>query len=413
MNFWPEPTGFAPMATGLADGLAARGWEVNVVTAFPFAPEWSVYPGYRGRLWQEERRGNVTVKRVRAYVPTTLAGRKPSALKRVMFDTSILAGLLKTPGFRPDVIIAICPPLQSGIAAWILKTFWAVPVFYWIQDIVPDAAVSAGLMQRGLALRVGKALERWVYGKVDRLGVISEGFRHNLQVKGVPSERIDTIPNWVDLSRFDGLVDRVRTRQLFGISETDFLIVHAGSVSSKQVLESALVSMSLLANHIDIKLIIIGGGNRLDAAKAEADRLGLKRVSFHPTDSSPKFYALLQSADVLLLHQARAMIDAVAPSKLLTYCAAGKPVVAAVHADSEAAKFVTSAQCGLVVEPEDPQALAVALLELRSSLTRRDRLGANGKAYVAREFDQNIVLDKFAEVLKKLGTLAKTGGNQL
>ena len=64
------------------------------------------------------------------------------------------------------------------------------------------------------------------------------------------------------------------------------------------------------------------------------------------------------AADVLLLNQKTAVKDAVIPSKLLTYMAAGKPVFCAAHEESEAARLIREAQCGQIVEPENPHALA-------------------------------------------------------
>jgi len=60
-----------------------------------------------------------------------------------------------------------------------------------------------------------------------------------------------------------------------------------------------------------------------------------------------------------LLNQIAAMEDAVIPCKLLTYIAAGRPIVAAVSENSEAARVIRRAKCGVLVPVE---ALSTAML---------------------------------------------------
>ena len=52
--------------------------------------------------------------------------------------------------------------------------------------------------------------------------------------------------------------------------------------------------------------------------------------------------------------------DTVIPSKLLTYMAAGRPVLAAVNPGSQAAEILREADGGALVAPEDPEALSAA-----------------------------------------------------
>ncbi|MEM2352369.1 MAG: glycosyltransferase, partial [Thermoproteota archaeon] len=54
----------------------------------------------------------------------------------------------------------------------------------------------------------------------------------------------------------------------------------------------------------------------------------------------------------------------VVPSKILSIMAAGRPVVAALNPNGDASRLIEEAQCGLCVPPEDPQALAEAVMRL-------------------------------------------------
>ena len=102
---------------------------------------------------------------------------------------------------------------------------------------------------------------------------------------------------------------------------------------------------------------------------------------------------MFADADVLVLNQIGAMKDTVIPSKLLTYMAAGRPVLAAVNPTSQAAEIVRDADGGILVAPDDPAALAEGARRLAAAPP--DALGACGarnRAYAERHFDQRAVV---------------------
>lgn len=404
MNYWPEPTGFGPMTTDLADYLVSYDWEVTVLTGFPMAPKWEVYDGYRGRLYQREQRGKVDVRRVWVYVPRPRANGLMNTWKRIAYDSSFVTSALPVALTldHHDVIVALCPPLQVGLASLALRRLWRAPVLYWLQDIVPDAAVSTGMMREGSALRVGRSLERRIYQAVDKIAIISPGYRANLQAKGVPVDKLVFLPNWANMARFDSGPDGREARTQLGLSESDFVVAHAGSVSAKQALENVVYAMKQLEPHPDIHLLIIGEGNQLDAVKNEVSRLRVTRVHFIPTVTGPAYVGLLRAADALILNQAREVKDVLIPSKLLTYLPSARPVIAAVHPESEAAHFLEQSGSAVLVEPESPEQLAQAIIDLKASPDRRAALGASGEAFVRRFYERSVLLSEFETTLTQL-----------
>ena len=99
-----------------------------------------------------------------------------------------------------------------------------------------------------------------------------------------------------------------------------------------------------------------------------------------------------------LLTQRRAVKDVVFPGKLLYYMAAGRPLLAAVSADSETGTFITQQGVGVVTPPEDATALAAAIVELQRCPP--EGMGRQARATVARLFDKRIVLPAFADELE-------------
>lgn len=64
------------------------------------------------------------------------------------------------------------------------------------------------------------------------------------------------------------------------------------------------------------------------------------------------------------------------------------------------------AKCGITVEPENPKAVADAIMQLyRMSAAERERLGKNGKEYVLKNHDYRILAQRFLDIMNTLREL--------
>ncbi len=82
------------------------------------------------------------------------------------------------------------------------------------------------------------------------------------------------------------------------------------------------------------------------------------------------------------------------------YLASAKPVIMSAEAVNN---IVQEAQAGITVEPGNPEALAEGILRLyRLTPEERERLGANGRSYVEKYHDINILSEKLAEVIRSV-----------
>jgi hypothetical protein len=83
-NYWPEPAGFAPMTTDLAETLAGSDWDVTVLTGLPMAPQWRVYEGYRSRRGQLpwiQGIGRVIMPSILSVVPAWVSSGRDQVLR--------------------------------------------------------------------------------------------------------------------------------------------------------------------------------------------------------------------------------------------------------------------------------------------------------------------------------------------
>jgi colanic acid biosynthesis glycosyl transferase WcaI len=89
----------------------------------------------------------------------------------------------------------------------------------------------------------------------------------------------------------------------------------------------------------------------------------------------------------------------VIPSKLLTYLAAGRPIVAAAHRNSQAARTIERSGGGLLVPPEDSASLAETILRLREDSGERARLARCGRAFAEEHFAGERILARLEQFL--------------
>lgn len=83
------------------------------------------------------------------------------------------------------------------------------------------------------------------------------------------------------------------------------------------------------------------------------------------------------------------------PLKLCEYLACGKPVIASRISGLE---VLEEENCGFLVNPEDPQALAIRIIELLRNPELRHKMGENGRKYVVENRSWESVAKKVAQV---------------
>ena len=113
---------------------------------------------------------------------------------------------------------------------------------------------------------------------------------------------------------------------------------------------------------------------------------------------------MFAAADVLLLNQVASVKDTVIPSKLLTYMAAGRPVLAAVNPTSQGAEILQEADGGILVTPDDPMALAAAVQALpAASSATLEAMSLRHRKLADKHFDQRAVLAQHEAFMLEIG----------
>lgn len=401
MNYAPELLGIGRYTGELGAYLASRGHQVTVLTAAPYYPQWRVREDYRPQRWRREWRDGVEVLRAPQYVPGRVSGLG-RLLQECSFGASCLywwsTCLLQRPW---DAMVAVCPPMTSGLVPGLLARRLAVPLLIHVQDLQLDAARELGILRQPLLLAGLTWLELHLFRQARAVTTISRSMAARLAAKGVPPARLQVLPNWADLDKVrPGPRLNALRRELGLTSET--VVLYAGNLGEKQGLEVILEAAALTRGKPSIRYLVAGEGAARDRIKLRAQDLGLDNLTFLPLQSNSRLPLLLAAADLHLVVQRQKAADLVMPSKLTNIMAAGRPFIATAGEGTELARVTTESRAGLVVPPEDGRALAQAVLGLAGDPGARKKMGVLARRYAEAFWDRERILRQWEELLRGL-----------
>ncbi len=403
-NYYPEPIGIAPLMTELAEGLVKRGHQVRVVTAMPNYPERQIYEEYRGKWFLNEYKNGVQIQRSYVWIRP-----QPTLLDRVLLDasfvvTSFFPALI---GWRPDVILSTSPSLPVCVPAALLGWLRACPVVLNLQDILPEAAIHVGLLKNKWLIKVFTALEKFAYHTATKISVIADGFVENLLNKGVASDKIEQIPNWVDVNFIRPLPKENNPFRTAHNLNGKFVLLYSGNIALTQGLETVIQAAAMLRHIPDIAFVIVGESKGLQRLQQDCLNCGADNVLLLPFQPREHLPQMLAAADVGLVVQKKNVISFNMPSKIQVLLASGRALIGSVPENGTAARAIRQSGGGCVVTPENSPALATAILDLYQHPEKVKTLGYNSRQFAVEQYAFEQALTNYESLFYSLTTSAQ------
>src|SRR3954453_140 len=398
-HFAPDVAPTGEVITSITRELAARSHEVHVVTSLPWYEHHRIEEGWDGRLVRQQPTDWGRITRVHPF-PTDKTNIPARALAFGGFTA--LAGLTAAIGRpRPDVVLAMSPPLTLGLAGWGVARLRRAPFVFNIQDVFPDVAVELGVIKNPAVIRAASWLERFTYLRSDAGTVLSDDLRDNVAAKvgSHRPERVRMIPNFVDTDHIRPAAHDNSYRREYGLTGKT-VVMYAGNVGFSQSLDLVLAAASALAHDPDLVFVINGGGSAgADLERRAAGLANVRFVDMQPKDRLPE---LLSAADVHVVPLRRGLARSSVPSKLYSILAAGRPIVASVDLGTEVANVVERAGAGIAVPPDDAEALTKAIARMVADPEEARRMGAAGRASVERWASPAAIAEQYEALFDEL-----------
>ncbi|HEU5041971.1 MAG TPA: glycosyltransferase family 4 protein [Gemmatimonadales bacterium] len=319
--------------------------------------------------------------------------------------------------------------LWSRRAAMLARTHAAE--FIWCGNIKPAAYPAKWVMERlgipyGILLHGGDLLilqhqvhqsglkrraARALLGSAAVLVANSQWTRDRcvnllgeLDVESTP-EQIRVVPLGADHDCFRPGVDTAAVRRRYGLGEGRWLLSVARLTRHKGI-DTALQALSRLAgDYPDLRYAVVGSGEEREALEAEARALGVaQRVRFLTEVPDRDLPALYNTAEIYL-GVSRLMEQRVEGFgiSLAEASACGVPVLAGRSGGIPEA--VNDGVTGLLVDAEQPDAVAAALTRLLADAGLRRRLGQAGRRAVEEHYNWNRVVADLARIGHEAGAM--------
>lgn len=394
-HYFPPEIG-APQARlgDLSRFWADDGDEVTVLTGMPNHPTGVIPPEYRGAKRRIEVVDGHRVVRTWLYA-TPNEGIVKKTLGHLSFmATSVLLG--GRASGKADVVVVSSPTFFSIFSAWVLARLKRARLVVEIRDLWPAIFVELGVLTNKQAIWLLERLELWAYRTADAVVVVSEGFRDDLVRRGISADKVHTIRNGVDLSRFRPGGDPRPGRASLGVADDEVLVLYIGAHGISHGLDGVADAAALLTDR-PIRFAFVGEGAAKPQLEARVAELGLTDVVLRDGVPRDEVAGLLAAADICLVPLRDVpLFTTFIPSKIFEYFGTGKAVVGAVR--GEPAEILRDGGA-LVVDPGDPKALAAAIDELAADPDRRAEMGKAGRRYVEANFDRRQLATRYRDLL--------------
>ena len=253
---------------------------------------------------------------------------------------------------------------------------------------VPVAIVHVHSIYSGQYSPMNILVERLLSFFTDKVICCSEAVKEFvLKGEKIAPSKVTVILNGVDPAPFIRPLDRRSCRASLGLGDGETVIITVAALTSRKGQRFFLQAMAdIVKKHEDVRYLVVGGGPLGDALKAQAESLGIGcNVVF--TGERGDVPDLLRISDIFVLPSS--IVEGL-PVSVIEAMAAGLPVVATkvggVH------EVVEDGMTGILVPPEDPGAIAKAVLSLLADRDKAGRMGDEGREVFLEKFSSRAMV---------------------
>ena len=395
--FYPPLVGGQELiASYLAQGLHARGFQVQVITR-------QTLPASPGR----ENIDGVAVRRIDP--PGMLKGKGFRAILPVLGFMARLLWILSKDAARYDVVLVsgakIMPLVVIPLCAILRKKcVLRVESYFELHETISTESMRTMGSRRGRFLfSLLENVRNRALRKAHAVIAISAQINAELLKRGVDPAKIVPIPNGVSLRKFRPVTAAERSALRARLSLPDDgrpVVLYAGRMARAKGVPLLIEAWpTLLARHPELYLVLVGSGNRsFDDCEAQVKervkKLGLEGdIAFFPETEAVVEY--LQAADLWVfpteyegfsLALAEAMGCALT---VLATCVGAAP------------QLIQQGRNGFLFPPLQPQALIDAFEEALRARERWPAIGAAAREAVS-QYDLDLIASRYAELCRSL-----------
>jgi glycosyltransferase involved in cell wall biosynthesis len=299
---------------------------------------------------------------------------------------------------NPELIISANTPIDIQAAIQKMCRGSEIAFVPWLTDVYSIALKSVVPVFGNLIATRYAVVERSVARNSEGIVAISDDFRRLLIDWGVAPQRIALIENWGVMPFGPTPTKHNDWAGRYGLHGKRVLL-YSGALGFKHNPQLFLDLADEFRYDEDVRVVVISEG--YGAEWLSRRKRGFPHLLLLPFQPATEFYEALVAADVLIATINPDASEYSVPSKVLTYMAAGRPILAAIPPRNLAARTISAASAGMVVDPEDPIEFRRVARALMDDATLRFRLGEAALAYATANFEIEAMARRFEDVFRR------------
>ncbi|AFQ45976.1 glycosyltransferase family 4 protein [Desulfosporosinus meridiei] len=384
-QMFPPETGAASYrAFRLVDCLRKNKIDTTVITWFPHYPSRTLPERYKGKFFVEESEISAKIMRFKPIIGKKMFKRMISELWLGFF--SFLTGLFSK---KTDYVYASTPSVMLGYAGWFLAKLKGSYFILEIRDLIWNYAFVNKVGELNI---VGKIVQKSMLklASTSKIVVVSNEIQKSFLLEnGIAEDSVFILYNGFMESELKPYTPK-------SANEYAFIVLYTGLVGIPQGLD-VLIETAKLTKDYNIIYKIVGDGLEKEYLTQLVKRLQLTNVEFYPSVPKSKLSGFYLEADCLFAHlRGNNMYDSALPSKIMDYMVAGRPIVYAGRGEGK--MIIEKADCGFVVEPDSPEAIAKVLINFLKEPNYE--MGLKGYTFAVENFNSDRLFMKLLQMVK-------------
>jgi len=360
-------------------------------------------PGYAFRSSTApavEQSGSVRIQRSRTarMWPERIRGK---AINGLLYTFRAGLHLLRSKRRSNLLLVTTAPPFLP-ILAYLAYVFFRIPYVCILYDLYPDIAIALGVISKHHWLaRFWQTLNRLIWRNAQGIVVLSPTMKQQV-AKNCPqvADKISVIHSWADP---DWIVPIAKQENWFAWKYslvTKFTVLYSGNMGRCHDMDTILEAAKQLQDE-PIQFVCIGSGAKREDVIKEVNQLGLRNFVFLPYQEKQVLPYSLTACDLSLVSVDACTESLVAPSKLYSALASGRPIAVICSQYSYLRELIAEANCGATFENGDSHALAQFIRLLSHDQQLGERMGKAGRQYLRSHFTLKVIAQQYLDVLQQ------------
>lgn len=332
-------------------------------------------------------------------------GNKDSFLKRIfIFIKFALRSCKLALNEKYDVILTTSTPLTVALPGIVAKKLRKKIFVFEVRDLWPELPIAMNIIRNGFVVFLLKKFEKMAYKNASHCIGLAPGIADGISKQLKLSNKVTMIPNGSDNQLFDSIPAQSNFINNFSLDPTRFYAAYTGTHGLANGLDKILDAAEVLLQrkNNNIILLFIGTGKLKSQLQERVKKENLTNCVF--LNSMPKIdlVALIKSVNVGLMTLANieAFYYGTSPNKFFDYLAAGIPVIN--NYPGWVADLIKKHQCGIAIEPDNPEKFADALEALANDKNLTENYGINARKLAESMFDREQLSEQFVTCIESV-----------